>query len=107
MKRHFDIIYAINEPPNFEAFVDYSDIFRDIGDSLRENQYYQEALRFYEPLKQLPDQPNPRLYMALGDCHRALNHTSEAYDCYAAILDLPSDFRVLARGHIIKLLDER
>lgn len=58
----------INEHPN---------LFREVGDALREAKLHQEALRFYEPLKNKLEAVDSRFCFDLAICYQALGRDED------------------------------
>lgn len=56
---------------------EYPDLFREIGDALREEQLHQDALRFYEPLQKQPRVLDSKFYFDLAICYQALNRDDD------------------------------
>ncbi|KAL6715712.1 transcription factor TFIIIC subunit tfc4 [Lecanora helva] len=64
---------------------DYADLFREAGNALRRSEFYQEALRYYEPLRQVSDCVDTLYLSELASCYRALGLKKEAEECYDQI----------------------
>ncbi|KAL9046528.1 MAG: hypothetical protein Q9214_000653 [Letrouitia sp. 1 TL-2023] len=63
----------------------YPDLFRDVADALREEGFFREALRFYEPLQRVQDYPDTEYYRHLTLCYQATGFGAEAEACLKAI----------------------
>lgn len=70
---------------------DYPDLFREVGNALREQQHYEEALEFYEPLQKITEYADASFLMELASCYRALGKKIGAEDCYKAIIENDGD----------------
>lgn len=61
-----------------DAYInEYPDLFREVGDALRETKLHQEALRFYEPLKNKPELMDSRFCFDLAICYQALGRDED------------------------------
>jgi general transcription factor 3C polypeptide 3 (transcription factor C subunit 4) len=56
---------------------EYPDLFREIGDALREEQLHEDALRFYEPIQRQPDGVDSRFYFDIAICYQALGREDD------------------------------
>ncbi|KAL8797603.1 MAG: hypothetical protein Q9182_007190 [Xanthomendoza sp. 2 TL-2023] len=68
--------------------VDYPDLFRDVADALRDTGMYDEALRYYEPLQQMPGYMDISYYADMAVCYKAVGLGTEAKECNRIIADL-------------------
>ncbi|KAL8802465.1 MAG: hypothetical protein Q9223_006641 [Gallowayella weberi] len=68
--------------------VDYSDLFRDVADALRDTGLYDEALRYYEPLQRIPGSVDISYYADIAVCYKAVGLGTEAEECHRIIADL-------------------
>lgn len=83
---------------------DYPDLFREVADALSEQELYQEALRFYEPLQQVDYCTDASFFMAMAQCYKAMGLTNEAEDCYRTIIE-QDERNIEARVHLARLLE--
>jgi general transcription factor 3C polypeptide 3 (transcription factor C subunit 4) len=73
---HFE--YLEPEDDSQDAYVyEYPDLFREIGDALREEQLHQDALRFYEPIQRQQEGVDSRFYFDIAICYQALGRTED------------------------------
>ncbi|KAL8847185.1 MAG: hypothetical protein Q9221_007764 [Calogaya cf. arnoldii] len=70
---------------------DYPDLFRDVADALRDTGLYHEALRYYEPLQEMPDFVDTSYYADMAACYKAVGLETEAGACYRIIAGLEKD----------------
>ncbi|KAL8651816.1 MAG: hypothetical protein Q9226_004535 [Calogaya cf. arnoldii] len=70
---------------------DYPDLFRDVADALRDTGLYHEALRYYEPLQEMPDFVDISYYADMAACYKAVGLETEAGDCYRIFAGLEND----------------
>ncbi|KAL8929626.1 MAG: hypothetical protein Q9172_000422 [Xanthocarpia lactea] len=70
---------------------DYPDLFRDAADALRGTGNYHEALRYYEPLQEVPEFVDTSYYADMAACYRAVGRETEADNCYRIIASLEKD----------------
>lgn len=69
---------------------DYPDLYREAANVLRGQNYFHEALRYYEPLQQVSEYGDAHYYQELGACYRAVGLRAEAEDCFNTILKIDS-----------------
>ncbi|KAL8701807.1 MAG: hypothetical protein Q9224_000328 [Gallowayella concinna] len=67
---------------------DYPDLFRDVANALRDAGIYDEALRYYEPLQQMPDSVDISCYVDMAVCYKAVGLEAEAEECHHIIAKL-------------------
>jgi general transcription factor 3C polypeptide 3 (transcription factor C subunit 4) len=61
-----------------DAYINqYPDLFREVGDALREARLHQEALRFYEPLKNRLEAVDSRFCFDLAICYQTLGRDED------------------------------
>ncbi|KAK0125220.1 transcription factor TFIIIC subunit tfc4 [Cadophora gregata f. sp. sojae] len=71
-----------------QRVVEYPQLFREVADSLFEATYYEEALVFYKPLRQVPEIVDTKMLNSMGKCAHELGSLSEAEEYHlAAALD--------------------
>ncbi|MCJ1306435.1 transcription factor TFIIIC subunit tfc4 [Agyrium rufum] len=100
---HFSFLEPDDHSEGSKVF-DYSDLYRDVADKLREQSRYQEAVRFYEPLQRVDYYVDDEYLGDLATCYEALSWLEDAEDCYTAILDRDkSDMENRAR--LARMLD--
>ncbi|KAF2433705.1 TPR-like protein [Tothia fuscella] len=74
--KHFDCLEP--EDDSDDAYVrEYPEIFREIGDALRESELYQQALQYYEALRTLPNEVDSRFCFDIAICYQALGRDSD------------------------------
>ena len=66
---------------------DYTDLFREAANALRQSDYFHEALRYYEPLQQVSDYVDVSYLSELASCYGAIGLTVEAEDCYNQMIE--------------------
>ncbi|TID14027.1 Tetratricopeptide-like helical [Venturia nashicola] len=73
---HFEFLEPEDEAE--DAYInEYPDLFREVGDALREAKLHQEALRFYEPLKNKLELMDSRFCFDLAICYQALGRDED------------------------------
>lgn len=80
---------------------DYYDLFRDVGDVLKEEGFYEEALVFYEPLISLMDHTEVKMNVSIADCYRALGNLQEAEQFLKAALNQVPDQQISDVGQVL------
>ncbi|CZT50506.1 related to transcription initiation factor TFIIIC [Rhynchosporium secalis] len=84
---HFYYLDPLNDDDQ-DNVLEYPQLFREVSDALFEATYYQEALNFYEPLRQVPEIVDTKMLINMGKCAQELGDQSEAEEYYlAAALD--------------------
>ncbi|KAF2667206.1 TPR-like protein [Microthyrium microscopicum] len=73
---HLNILYPeeTNEP---DALHNYADLFMDAASTLKEAGLYQEALRFYEPLRVISESLKASYLFDLATCYEALHREDD------------------------------
>ena len=82
----------------------YFDLYRPIADRLRDVQLYQDALMFYRPLKQVPEENTGDLYLQMGFCFLGDKLQAEAEECFLAAIRLDEN-NIEARVQLAKLYE--
>ncbi|KAL9030329.1 MAG: hypothetical protein Q9196_001541 [Gyalolechia fulgens] len=85
--RHFELLNPWDSTSDSQLFK-YPDMFRDAADALRSAGYCQPALRYYEPLQQVPGYANISYYVDMAFCYKFVGLKAEAEACYRSIKDL-------------------
>ncbi|GAM87484.1 hypothetical protein ANO11243_055090 [Dothideomycetidae sp. 11243] len=80
--RHFNYL-----SPDELDVVGTADLVRDVADALKAKTKYDEALRFYEPLQNVPEMLDVSYYMDLATCYVELGRLSDAEDCYTIVVE--------------------
>lgn len=70
---------------------DYADLFREAADALRVAGLYNEALKYYEPLREVEDYVDSSYFTNLAFCYREVGFRAEAEECYQKVMDHGSD----------------
>ncbi|KAL9098728.1 MAG: hypothetical protein Q9163_005663 [Psora crenata] len=83
---HFEWLDPEDEKANAKIF-DYPDLFREAANALRGRQYFEEALRYYQPLRRASAHSDASLFMEIALCYRAVGSKEEAEGCYKRILE--------------------
>jgi general transcription factor 3C polypeptide 3 (transcription factor C subunit 4) len=76
IKDHFEYMEPDDDSPDAYVY-EYPDLFREIGDALREEQLHQDALRFYEPIQRQRKGVDSRFYFDIAICYQALGRTDD------------------------------
>ncbi|OLL23932.1 Transcription factor tau subunit sfc4 [Neolecta irregularis DAH-3] len=83
--RQFDLLMN-HDPSNF------ADALFDVGESLCQEGYFEEALEFFAPLIELEATNGPSLWSAMAKCYKGLGDMEDAEECYRAVIaTLPKD----------------
>lgn len=69
----------------------YPDLFRDVASALRDTGYHREALRYWQPLKQVSEFVTATDYAGMAFCYKSLGLGSEAEACYRHIVEMEQD----------------
>lgn len=70
------------ESQDGSTVVDYADLFHEAGDALRVAGHYEQALRFYEPLKDIEMEPmDVEFFFDLAITYHALGRKREMQEC--------------------------
>ena len=67
---------------------DYPDLYREAANALRDQNYYHEALHYYEPLQQVSEYTDASYLPEMAACYRAIGLRAEAAECYQTIIEL-------------------
>jgi general transcription factor 3C polypeptide 3 (transcription factor C subunit 4) len=73
------------EPEDFETgakIFEYSDLFREVGDALRDAKEYEEALRFLQPLRRSNAYSDTEFWLAIGASCYVCGQIEQARECY-------------------------
>jgi general transcription factor 3C polypeptide 3 (transcription factor C subunit 4) len=73
------------EPEDFESgakIFEYSDLFREVGDALRDAKEYEEALRFFQPLKMISAFSDTDFWLAIATSSYVCGNAEQARQCY-------------------------
>ncbi|KIW02795.1 hypothetical protein, variant [Verruconis gallopava] len=73
---HFEYFEPEDDSPDAYVY-EYPDLFREIGDALREEELHQDALRFYEPIQRQTQSIDSRFYFDIAICYQALGREEE------------------------------
>jgi general transcription factor 3C polypeptide 3 (transcription factor C subunit 4) len=87
---HFSFLEPEDESSN-GYFQEHPDLFRDIGDALRNAGLHQEALRYYEPLQKGPDGLDSRFTFDIAICYQALGRDSDVRRSIQALKNTARD----------------
>ncbi|KAL9125829.1 MAG: hypothetical protein Q9217_005026 [Psora testacea] len=83
---HFEWLNPDDDQDGARLF-DYPDLFREAANALRARQHFEEALRYYEPLRRASDYINASFFMEIALCYRAVGSKADAEGCYKTILE--------------------
>lgn len=83
---------------------DYGDLFREVGDALKEAQLFEDALEYYVPIQQTTEYADVSFYMTMGECCMKLNRLEEAENCYLTVTENDSR-NVESRVQLAKLYE--
>jgi general transcription factor 3C polypeptide 3 (transcription factor C subunit 4) len=64
---------------------EYPDLYREIGDALREEELHQDALRFYEPIRRQTQGIDSRFYFDIAICYQALGRDDDVKSTMEAL----------------------
>ena len=84
--------------------MNYADIYRLIANRLRDAEFYQDALRFYRPLKQVPEENTGDLYVQMGFCYLKEKLQGEAEECFHTSIQLDEN-NTEARVQLAKMYE--
>ncbi|PNS17248.1 hypothetical protein CAC42_6931 [Sphaceloma murrayae] len=99
--RHFG--HLLNEA---DSIAELADLFREVADVLRVKGLVEDAIRFYEPLQEVPDTLDTRYYTDLATCYISLNKPEDAEECYKIVIEnTPEDWE--AKVALAKLYESQ
>ncbi|KAF2399821.1 hypothetical protein EJ06DRAFT_477529 [Trichodelitschia bisporula] len=75
-KFHLEFLHP-EDLSNISYLYEYPELFREVGDALRESSHYTEALRFYEPLLNTPQVLDSVFYFEIAICYQALGRDED------------------------------
>lgn len=78
---HFEWLEPDDQEPGAKVF-DYSDLFREVGDVLRDRNEYEEALRFLQPLKKINAFSDTDFWLAIAASSYVCGDIGQARECY-------------------------
>ena len=84
---------------------DYPDLYREAANALRGQNYYHEALQYYEPLHQVSEYIDATYFLEMAACYRAIGLKAEAVECYQTIIELDGR-NIQARKELAELKRE-
>ncbi len=70
-----------------ELLSEYTHLILEAGSALYEKGKYELALRFYEPLWDVPDALDANALLRAGRCHLSLGDKRQAEECFTAAID--------------------
>ena len=80
--RHFDFLLLY-----VSEITEYADLFKDVGFALSDSKQHAAAIKFLEPLNEVPDYQDADFYNHLADCYLTLGRSDDAEDCFKIIID--------------------
>ncbi len=80
---HFEFLEPEEDDEEAKIF-DYSDLFREVGNALREFKEYEEALRYYEPVKEHNLCDETSFWLAIAASSYVCGKRDQAIQCYEA-----------------------
>ncbi|KAK2765329.1 transcription factor TFIIIC subunit tfc4 [Arachnomyces sp. PD_36] len=81
---HLDWLEPEDTSPGGKLF-EFTDLFRETADALKEAKEYELALRFYVPLQQTQERTDTSFFMAMGECFMECGETEEGESCYLTV----------------------
>lgn len=84
IKYHLDWLDPEDTSPDGKLF-EFTDLFREAADALKEAKDYEQALRFYVPLQQIKEHADTNYFMAMGECFMECGETEEGESCYLTV----------------------
>jgi general transcription factor 3C polypeptide 3 (transcription factor C subunit 4) len=78
---HFEWLEPEDSETGAKIF-EYSDLFREVGDALRDAKEYEEALRFFWPLKTSNAFSDTGFWLAIGASSYVCGNIEQARECY-------------------------
>lgn len=83
MQNHFEWL----DSDDGQSLYECTDLFREAANALRGLGFYQEALRFYEPLQKVSGYDDVSYLFEMASCYRAVGLKPEAESCYQRIIE--------------------
>ena len=84
---------------------DYPDLFRDVGNALLMNEYFAEALLFYEPIYHDKVEAEMKHLMNMAVCYWETGQYDQAEECYCIVIEKDGS-NLTARKELIKLFED-
>ena len=78
---HFEHLEPDSEEDS-QALFDFLELFREVGDALRTENLYQEALRFYARIAGLVPHSDDKFFKYLAHCYREAGLIDKAEECW-------------------------
>jgi general transcription factor 3C polypeptide 3 (transcription factor C subunit 4) len=78
---HFEWLEPEDFEPGAKVF-EYADLFREVGDALRDSKEYEEALRFFQPLKMINVFSDTDFWLAIAASSYICGNIEQARECY-------------------------
>lgn len=103
--RHFEWLEAEGEDDGAKVS-EYSDLYREAGDALKEFKEYGEALRYYEPLKLHNLCNETGFWLDVAACSYVCGKKDQAIECYE-IAKASDDQCIEARTQLAKLYKDK
>lgn len=104
IQRHFLWLDPDNSSGD-DKITDYSDLYQEVADELREVGKALEALLFYQPLLTLTEFADPIVHLRMGQCYLSVGDSKHAEECFQTVLQL-DEANIEARVHLAKLYEE-
>lgn len=101
---HFECLDPEDDQAGAKLY-DYADLFREAANALRGGGYFQEALRYYEPVQQTGEYADPAYYLEMASCYKAVGLRTEAEDCYKIVIG-SDDGNAEARRRLLDMCTE-
>jgi len=80
--QHYDFLLSY-----VSEIAEYADLFKEVGFALSDSKQFATAVKFLEPLNEVPDYQDADFYAHLADCYVARGQTDAAEDCFKIIID--------------------
>jgi general transcription factor 3C polypeptide 3 (transcription factor C subunit 4) len=78
---HFEWLEPEDVEPGAKLF-EYPDLFREVGEALRDAKEYEEALRFFQPLRTIKAFADTDYWLAIAASSYVCGRTEQARECY-------------------------
>ncbi|EGE83291.1 hypothetical protein, variant 2 [Blastomyces dermatitidis ER-3] len=83
---------------------DFGDLFREVGDALKDAKLYQDALQFYVPLQRTREYADTSLFMSMAECYIACENDEAAENCYLTVVEYDEN-DIEARAKLAKFYE--
>lgn len=88
-----------------ENYSNYSELYREVADALYAKGHYQNALKFYEPLKETSEKSDATFHIQMGKCFLKENLGLQAEECFQIAIQVDEN-DIEARMQLAKMYED-